>query len=150
MSVYLQQMTECWKSCMQHCLTPHCMTNTAQLMSDVRLRGSSHCSPATTERRHNESRAASGYRGTPNGVHFSAFFLLSTLNVCVAMRQACGEEACAKYVGFGEANTSSLPELLASFFVLYHTAVRRWSLERTTGLRCTPCCPSHHVPHTSS
>ena len=52
-----------------------------------------------------------------------------------ALWQGCGEMAWTKYQGYGQANRSSLTELLASFFVLYHTAVRRWSLERTSGLR---------------
>ncbi|KAL0048376.1 hypothetical protein WJX82_001914 [Trebouxia sp. C0006] len=49
--------------------------------------------------------------------------------------EACGEQACTKFVGYGQANSASLTELLASFFVLYHTAVQRWSRERSTGLR---------------
>lgn len=51
------------------------------------------------------------------------------------MWQACGEQARTKFVGYGKANSASLTELLASFFVLYHTAVQRWSRERSTGLR---------------
>ncbi|KAA6421869.1 MAG: hypothetical protein FRX49_08188 [Trebouxia sp. A1-2] len=49
--------------------------------------------------------------------------------------EACGEQARTKFVGYGKANSASLTELLASFFVLYHTAVQRWSRERSTGLR---------------
>ncbi len=54
------------------------------------------------------------------------------------MWQACGEQARTKFVGYGQANTASLTELLASFFVLCHTAVQRWSRERSTGLRYMP------------
>ena len=49
--------------------------------------------------------------------------------------QACGEVAWTKYHGYGRDNTSTLTELLASFFVLYHKVVERWSRERSTGLR---------------
>ena len=70
----------------------------------------------------------------------------SGMNECITkgvdarllMWQACGEQACTKFVGYGQANSASLTELLASFFVLYHTAVQRWSRERSTGLRYTP------------
>jgi len=65
------------------------------------------------------------------------------------MWQACGEQACTKFVGYGQANSASLTELLASFFVLYHTAVQRWSRERSTGLRYMPPLQStvHHQIH---
>ncbi|DBA89170.1 hypothetical protein WJX77_005588 [Trebouxia sp. C0004] len=49
--------------------------------------------------------------------------------------EACGEQAWTEFVGYGKANSASLTDLLASFFVLCHTAVQRWSRERSTGLR---------------
>ena len=82
---------------------------------------------------------------------------LCGMNECVTkgidarllMWQACGEQARTKFVGYGQANSSSLTELLASFFVLYHTAVQRWSRERSSGLRYMPPLQSklHHQIH---
>ena len=53
---------------------------------------------------------------------------------CVAF-QYCGLSAATDYQGYGSGNDATLTELLASFFVLYYTAIKRWSIERTTGLR---------------
>ena len=58
-----------------------------------------------------------------------------TASVCPYV-QACGELAWTKYQGYGRDNTSTVTELLASFFVLYHKVIERWSRERSTGLRC--------------
>ncbi len=60
---------------------------------------------------------------------------INSIDTRLLMWQACGEQAWTKFVGYGQANSASLTELLASFFVLYHTAVQRWSRERSSGLR---------------
>lgn len=52
--------------------------------------------------------------------------------------QACGEVAWTKYHSYGRDNKSTVTELLASFFVLYHQVLERWSRERSTGLRYDP------------
>lgn len=49
--------------------------------------------------------------------------------------QECGETAAWSFKDFGADNVATLTELLASFFVLYHTCIAQWCRDRSNGMR---------------
>ena len=49
--------------------------------------------------------------------------------------QECGETAAWSFKDFGANNDATLTELLASFFVLYHTCIAQWCRDRSNGMR---------------